>query len=113
MALFEEYVIPDKQHNSFFMGQVVLSTHNGQDFRRPVALNDPRAGNINLFLLRYDSAGEGSFVPENDVVQCKLSDVLAPVVLEACASGVLKMDPADLKHIEKLVNGMTTPKPRP
>ena len=86
VALFEKYVILDKQQSSFFMGQVVRITHNGQDFHRPVALNDPHAGNINLFLLGYDSAGEGSFVPGNDIVQCKLSDILATVVMwEWCA----------------------------
>ena len=92
VALFNEYVVLDRRNKTYVIGSlfrlVRVGDHGRQEYKRPVAYNDPKNESIKCFFQAYNKIGQNSFeVSTAKVVEIPFTDILTHVNLAVNDAG--------------------------
>ena len=92
VALFNDYAVVDRRNKTYVIGSLVrlvrVGDHGRQEYKRPVAYNDPKKESIKCFFQAYNKIGQNSFeVSTAKVVEFPFTNILTHVNLAVSDAG--------------------------
>ena len=111
VCLFEEYVVLDKANKDFWIGQVLRITNKGQEYVRPVAIDDPQNSTIQLYIVKYNREAN-VLTPGDQIPKVPLRDILCQIALTSDGGDRLYVDSSDMDHIKNQVAALLCPHPK-
>ena len=98
VALFDDYAVVDRHSQSFFIGSLSRMVHAGshgrQEYKRPVAYDDPKRESITCYFQVYQNVQENVHdgiykIGDSELRQLPFTDILTQVNLTLSEDGTL------------------------
>lgn len=121
VALFDDYVVVDRHSQSFFIGSLSRMVHAGshgrQEYKRPVAYDDPKRESITCYFQVYQNVQENVHdgiykIGDSELRQLPFTDILTQVNLTVSEDGTLCVPEEELAEIRSGVARVFESQPR-
>ena len=111
VTLFSDYAVLDRRNKSYVIGSLVrlvrIGDHGRQEYKRPVAYNDPKKESITSFFQVYNPIGGNSFEVTTKLLEFPFKDILTHVNLAICDGGnTLLIPDEELGELKKSVEAV-------
>ena len=121
VALFDDYAVGDRHSQSFFTGSLSRMVHTGshgrQEYKHPVAYDDPKRESITCYFQVYQNVQENFHdgiykIDASEVQQLPFTDILTQVNLSVSKDGTLCVPDDELTEIRSGVARVSESQPR-
>ena len=121
IALFDDYAVGDRHSQSFFIGNlsrmVHVGSHERQEYKCPVAYEDPKRESITCYFQVYQNVQENFHdgiykIDASEVWQLPFTDILTQVNLTVSKDGTLCVPDDELTEIRSGVARVFESQPR-
>ena len=121
VALFDDYAVVDRHSQSFFIGSLSRMVHAGshgrQEYKRPVAYDDPKRESVTCYFQVYQNVQENVHdgiykTGASELRQLPFTDILTQVNLTVFEDGTLRVPDDELTEIRSGVARVFESQPR-
>ena len=121
VALFDDYAVVDRHSQSFFIGSLSRMVHAGshgrQEYKRPVAYDDPKRESITCYFQVYQNVQENVHdgiykIGDSELRQLPFTDILTQVDLTVSEDGTFCVPDEELAEIRSGVARVFESQPR-